>query len=144
MCLSFCLIFYFLFSFFHHLLLFLSSKKRLMFMFVHRKSLSRTRFPVALCITYHYSLLRSNGTAACSQRKYFGTFGVTHHSLTPHGSRGFHPHTVPGKYAWNVTTTLHSVDKLVSYYSKNNHYLPINAQGNMSCPLSTASEFDVF
>lgn len=86
--------FYFLFSFFHHLLLFLSSKKRLMFVYVHRKSLSRTKFPVALCITYHDSLLRSNGAAACSQRKYFGTFGVTHHSLTPHGSRGFLPHTV--------------------------------------------------
>lgn len=121
--------------FLNYLLLFLSSTKHLMFVYVHRKSLSRTRFPVVLCITYHYSLLGSNGTAACSQRKYFGTFGVTHHSLTPHGSRGFHPHTVylenmlemwqpPSTRCWQIGQLLLQKQSLSSHQRPGKYFMP--------------------
>lgn len=65
---------------------------------VHFRSQSRTGLRMALCIKYHYSLLGSNGTATCSQWKYF-VATTAHHSLKTHGSRGFHPDT---QHTWKI------------------------------------------
>lgn len=83
---------------------------------------------------YHHSQPRSNGTAACSQWKYFGAKRGS--SLTDNTwQQSFRPrHSTPGKYASNLTTIHQSVDKLVSYHSKNKPYLSMTAQGKYFMP----------
>lgn len=71
----------------------------------HLRSQSRLEFPNVLRIKY-CNILHSGQMAiqAAANENILGQRD-SHHSLKTHGSKSIHPHSVPGNYVRNLTTT---------------------------------------